>query len=88
MNDPVAFGAMKAMYKKRILIPEDIAIVGFSDDIRAELMQSPLTTIRQNAYEVGKRAVKKLIQVINDQNGNVEHIIIKGELIIRKSCGC
>jgi DNA-binding LacI/PurR family transcriptional regulator len=38
VNDPVAFGAMKAMYKKRILIPEDIAIVGFSDDIRAELM--------------------------------------------------
>jgi len=79
---------MKAMYEKRILIPEDIAIVGFSDDIRAELMQSPLTTIRKNAYEVGKRAVKKLIQVINDQNGNVEHIIIKGELIIRRFYDC
>jgi DNA-binding LacI/PurR family transcriptional regulator len=88
VNDPVAFGAMKAIYEKQILIPEDIAIVGFSDDIRAELMQSPLTTIRQNAYEVGKRAVKKLIQVINEKNGKVEHITVKGELIIRKSCGC
>jgi DNA-binding LacI/PurR family transcriptional regulator len=88
VNDPAAFGAMKSIYEKGLRIPEDMAIVGFSDDIRAQLMPSPLTTIRQNAYEVGKRAVDKLIGVIKGENVAIEDIIVKGELIIRKSCGC
>ena len=88
VNDPAAFGAMKAIYEKGLSIPEDIAIVGFSDDIRAELMRSPLTTIRQDAYEVGKKAVGKLIDLIEGNSTEVEEIIIKGELVIRKSCGC
>ncbi len=88
VNDPAAFGAMNAIYERKLKIPDDIAIVGFSDDIRAELMPTPLTTIRQNAYEVGKRAVEKLIAVINNDSDNNEEIIVTGELIIRKSCGC
>ncbi|NOQ97409.1 MAG: substrate-binding domain-containing protein [Calditrichae bacterium] len=88
VNDPAAFGAMNAIYERNLKIPDDIAIVGFSDDIRAELMPTPLTTIRQNAYEVGKRAVEKLIAVINNDSDNNEEIIVTGELIIRKSCGC
>ena len=88
VNDPAAFGAMKAIYEKNLNIPQDIAIVGFSDDIRAELMPVPLTTIRQNAYEVGKKAVEKLIEVINGEDSQEEEIIIGGELIIRHSCGC
>ncbi|MCK4894616.1 MAG: LacI family DNA-binding transcriptional regulator [Calditrichia bacterium] len=88
VNDPAAFGAMNAIYERNLKIPDDIAIVGFSDDIRAELMPTPLTTIRQNAYEVGKKAVEKLIAVINNDSDNNEEIIVTGELIIRKSCGC
>ena len=88
VNDPAAFGAMNAIYERKLKIPDDIAIVGFSDDIRAELMPTPLTTIRQNAYEVGKKAVEKLIAVINNDSDNNEEIIVTGELIIRKSCGC
>lgn len=88
VNDPAAFGAMQSIFDKGLRIPEDIAIVGFSDDIRAQLMPSPLTTIRQNAYAVGKEAVSKLIQIIEGKNTATEDIIVKGELIIRRSCGC
>ncbi|HFE64522.1 MAG TPA: LacI family transcriptional regulator [Caldithrix sp.] len=88
VNDPAAFGAMKAIYEHNLRIPEDVAIVGFSDDIRAELMRTPLTTIRQNAYEVGRRAVQKLIDQIENKTSSVEEIIVKGELVIRNSCGC
>ncbi len=88
VNDPAAFGAMKAILEAGLRIPQDVAIVGFSDDIRAELMVSPLTTIRQNAYEIGRRAALKLIDLIEEKSNSVEEIVIHGELVVRHSCGC
>jgi len=88
VNDPAAFGAMKAILEKGLRIPEDIAIVGFSDDIRAELMPAPLTTVRQPAYEVGKTAAQKLINHIENKSEPVKNLTIKTELVIRRSCGC
>ncbi len=88
VNDPAAFGAMKAIKEKKYRIPQDIAIVGFSDDIRADLMPAPLTTVRQPGYEVGKAAAQKLIGHIENKEEPVENLIIKTELVIRKSCGC
>lgn len=88
INDPAAFGAMQAIIDNGLRIPEDIAIVGFTDDIRAKLMPVPLTTIRQPAYEMGKKAAEKLIKAIDKEDDAVEEIVIESQLIIRQSCGC
>lgn len=88
VNDPAAFGAMKAIQEQGLSIPEDIAIVGFSDDIRAGLMPTPLTTVRQPAYEVGKRAAQKLLDLIEGRSHRVDEIIVSTEQVIRRSCGC
>jgi DNA-binding LacI/PurR family transcriptional regulator len=88
INDPAAFGAMKAIEEHGLRIPKDIAIVGFSDDIRSELMPTPLTTVRQHAYEVGKRAAQQLCAQIEGVSRGVDQIIIKTEQVIRRSCGC
>lgn len=88
VNDPAAFGAMEAIYKHGLSIPDDIAIVGFTNEIRSELLDCPLTTIHQPAYEVGKRGAEKLLKVIENEDEPVETIEIKTKLIIRKSCGC
>ena len=88
VNDPAAFGAIKAIRERNLRIPEDIALVGFSDDIRAALMPTPLTTIRQPAYEIGKLAAAKLIAVIEGKSPDVEEIVVKAEEVIRESCGC
>jgi DNA-binding LacI/PurR family transcriptional regulator len=88
VNDPAAFGAINAILERGLRIPQDIALVGFSDDIRAGLMPSPLTTIRQPAYEIGMRAAAKLIAVIEGTSRDVEDIILRAEEVIRESCGC
>lgn len=88
VNDPCAFGAMEAIYEAGLRIPEDIAIVGFTDEIRAALISCPLTTIHQPAYEVGKRGAQKLLKVIENKEEPLETIEIKTELIVRRSCGC
>lgn len=88
VNDPSAFGAMDAIKDHGLSVPDDIAIVGFSDDIRAGLMKCPLTTVRQPAYEIGKTAADKLIRLIENEDEPVENIEVKTELVIRASCGC
>lgn len=88
VNDPAAFGAMQAIFDAGLKIPEDVAIIGFSDDIRAPLMPTPLTTVRQPAYEVGKRAAQKLLDIIEERHPEEELIIVETQLVIRQSCGC
>jgi DNA-binding LacI/PurR family transcriptional regulator len=88
VNDPAAFGAIKAILERGLRIPQDIAVVGFSDDIRAALMPTPLTTIRQPAYRIGKQAAAKLIAVIDQTSTEEEDIIVQADEVIRESCGC
>jgi DNA-binding LacI/PurR family transcriptional regulator len=87
VNDPAAFGAIEAIREGGLTIPDDIAIVGFSDDIRAELLPVPLTTVHQPAYEVGKKAAETLLGTINGENESVENIEVLTQMKIRLSCG-
>ncbi|PAU95600.1 LacI family transcriptional regulator [Aliifodinibius salipaludis] len=88
VNDPVAIGAIEAIKEHGLTIPDDIAIVGFTDDIRSSLLDVPLTTVRQPAYEMGEQAAEKLINVIEDEDATVEKIEVPTTLKIRSSCGC
>lgn len=88
VNDPTAIGAIDAIEKHGLSIPDDIVIVGFTDDIRSPLLQVPLTTVCQPAYEIGKKAARKLISVIEEDEQTIEKIEIPTTLKIRSSCGC
>lgn len=88
VNDPVAIGAMGALREAGLSIPEDMAIVGFTNDIRAELMVSPLTTVHQPAHDIGYQAASKLIRTIENPDEPVEHVFLDTSIVIRKSCGC
>lgn len=87
VNDPVAFGAMEAIKEAGLRVPEDFAIVGFTNDIRAELVACPLTTVHQPAYELGKKAASKLISTIEDDDEPIENVELITRLVVRKSCG-
>lgn len=88
VNDPSAFGAMKAIKDHGLRIPQDIAIVGIADDLRSEIMFSPLTTIRQPAYKIGETAAAALISEIEGKEKSGRKIIVDTEIVLRKSCGC
>jgi len=88
VNDPVAFGAMEAIKEAGRSIPDDFAITGFSDEIRAPLVEVPLTTVYQPAYEVGRRSAEKLLKLIDNENEQPEDIEIQAVIKIRQSCGC
>jgi len=87
VNDPVAMGAMMHLKGRGFHIPNDIAIVGFTDNPLAEIIDPPLTTVRQPAYDIGKTAAEILLdQIQNRSHRNWPvHRVLKTELIIRKS---
>jgi DNA-binding LacI/PurR family transcriptional regulator len=87
VNDPAAFGAMKAVQDAGLRVPEDVAVVGFSDDIRAALMPVPLTTVRQPAYQLGRMAAQKLLRLIDGKGREPEEVYVTTEIVVRKSCG-
>lgn len=87
VNDPVALGAMMWMKEKGIRIPDDIAMMGFTDNPEASMIEPPLTTMRQPAYLIGKTAAELLLDEIkNKKRGHAPvHCVLKTELVVRKS---
>lgn len=61
----IALGAMKALQEMGYRIPEDVSIVGFDDLPFSEISNPPLTTLRVPKQEMGRLAVRKLVEVIN-----------------------
>jgi DNA-binding LacI/PurR family transcriptional regulator len=86
INDPVAIGAMKVLIKQGIKIPEDIAIVGFSESPMATIIEPNLTSIEQPTFEMGRTAAQLLLEIIKT---NVEvsarTVILEAKLNIRES---
>jgi len=88
VNDPVAIGAYKVCMEKGIRVPEDVALVGFSDIDVSSLLAVPLTTMRQPALQIGQEAARLLIRINEGEEVNPsEEIVLKTELIVRRSCG-
>lgn len=87
VNDPVAIGAYIVLKEKNIRIPQEMALVGFSNDPVSALLEPALTTVSQPIYEIGRAAAKMLLKQI-DNGENMQKPIVKvhkTELIIRQS---
>jgi DNA-binding LacI/PurR family transcriptional regulator len=86
-NSPIALGAHMRIRKAGLKIPADIGIVGFADNEMAPLVNPPLTVINQPSLEMGKKAAKMLIKLINTDKNSIKHKTVKlnAELLVRGS---
>jgi len=84
-NDPVAIGVYLEMRKRDLKIPDDIALSGFCNNPNSRLLEPPLTTVNQPAYEIGKEATKLLLKQIKNDDLVVKEKILDTELIERES---
>ena len=87
INDPTAVEILQQAKKKGLKVPEDLAIVGFSNDYVSALTDPPLTTVSQPVKDIGRAAAQLLIDQINRDVSDWKAIIkvLKTELIIRQS---
>lgn len=63
-NDPAAMGAMQAAIEKGLRIPQDVAIVGAGNVRYAKFLRVPLSTIDQQSQQIGERAGKLALKLI------------------------
>jgi LacI family transcriptional regulator len=86
-NDVAAIGAMKYFKKKGIRVPEDIALVGFSNESISAVIDPALSTVNQSGFEIGSTATELLLTQIKRGEVLIQHetIVLAPELIARKS---
>lgn len=85
--DAVAFGVMMVLKNKGIRIPQDISVMGYTDEPVAVLVDPPLTTVTQPIFEIGKRAGQLLIDVINRKTDRSQrsNIQLRTSIVERRS---
>jgi LacI family transcriptional regulator len=88
-NNFMTLGAHKYMKEAGIKVPSDIAIIGYDDSDWADVMDSPLTTVKQPTFEQGQRSIEMLLSTIRQENFHQQQILyLQPSLVIRNSCGC
>ncbi|MEV0396593.1 LacI family DNA-binding transcriptional regulator [Polymorphospora rubra] len=63
-NDQTALGLLRGLHESGVRVPGDVSVVGFDDIPEAEYMFPPLTTVRQDFDEVGRRCLAALLDLI------------------------
>lgn len=84
-NDAMAVGAYQALYQAGLLIPQDMALVGYDDIELARYMTPPLTTIHQPKDELGELAIDVLIHRMADPQQKQQRVQLTPELVVRGS---
>lgn len=87
VNDMTAIGALKAIKEKGLKVPRDISLIGFDNIILADLIDPPLTTIKQPKYKMGKAAAELLISRLESLSitGPKHTLLFPPELVVRES---
>lgn len=84
-NDSMAAGVMKSAQMKKILIPDQLSIVGFDDSPTAEQVWPSLSTVKQPVKEMALHAAKLLIGEFDGLTEKTVSKEFKSEIIIRES---
>jgi DNA-binding LacI/PurR family transcriptional regulator len=86
MNNLLVIGALNALKEKGLMIPDDVALIGWDDFDAAPHLQTPLTVVEQPTHAIGSIAVEQLIKMrFNETVDPPLHIVLKSTLIVRKS---
>jgi len=84
-NSLLTAGAFQAIRDRKMVVPDDIALVGFDETTWGALVDPPITLISQPTEEIGRTATELLFQRIEEPTRSQKTVILKGTLIARGS---
>lgn len=83
-NDQMALGVLRALHEAGREVPGEVSIVGFDDIPESPYFTPPLTTVRQEFAEVGRRSLRWLVRLI-ETGARAPASRVAPELIVRSS---
>jgi DNA-binding LacI/PurR family transcriptional regulator len=84
-NDQMALGLLTAMHESGLEAPEDVSVVGFDDLPEAPYFNPPLTTVRQDFAELGRRCVQLVLARL--RGDDLHPRPVPAQLVVRSSTG-
>ncbi|WDV50248.1 LacI family DNA-binding transcriptional regulator [Streptomyces coeruleorubidus] len=84
-SDQMALGAIEALRRRGLRVPQDMSVVGFDDLPEVRWSAPPLTTVRQPLADMGKLAVRTVLQLTRDQQPDSPRVELGTDLVVRAS---
>lgn len=85
-GDIAALGALQVLLENNIKVPDEIALIGFSDEPFTSLTQPSISTVNQHSDQIGKLTAEAFLERMkNPKKKTINRIILEPELIIRQS---
>ena len=86
-GDRLTIGGITALKSLGIKMPEELALLGFTNSAMVELIDPSLSAVKQPAYEMGQAAIELLIKLIESKRPvtEFENVVLQTEMFIRKS---
>lgn len=85
-NDQMALGLLRRLHEAGREVPRDLSVVGFDDIPEAAYFTPPLTTVRQDFAELGRRCLHLLLGRI-EGDATQTRVVVAPELVVRQSTG-
>jgi LacI family transcriptional regulator len=86
-NNLMTLGALRALRRARVRIPDEIAVVGVDDPPWADLIDPPLTTVAQPVRSMARTAMQLVLERVESRRAEARRVVLPLELRVRRSCG-
>ncbi len=87
-NDELAFGVYQAMRENDKRIPQEVAVTGWDDVLTTDLVDPPLTSVKQPTQQLGDVAAQTLLTMIEQAVKPPVNTVLPSRVVFRQSCGC
>jgi LacI family transcriptional regulator len=87
VNNMSTIGVLHAIRALGLRAPDDISVFGFDDIATGDLLDPPLSVVRQPTYQLGARAAELLLRRVAEPDAPVQEVVLSASLVLRPSTG-
>lgn len=87
VTDMLALGVIAGAREHGLAVPRDLSVIGMDDIEPAAVTTPPLTTVRIQKEEMGRRAAQMLLALLRGDDGAATTIVLRPELVVRGTTG-
>ena len=87
VNSMSTIGVLHALRDLGLRAPDDVSVIGFDDIPTGDLLDPPLSVVRQPTYQLGARAAELLLRRVQEPDAPVQEVVLAASLVLRPSTG-